>query len=159
MAFTLNFGKYKNKTFEWLFFHDPGYVWWMIEKNIPERFSKVESKRFEDLVRRAKHLKIPGLCSWCNQRTITRMFLTQHTSGGLAKVDFDCDECHPFGSSPTVSLVPSFFTPDFYRNYDKTGANFMIEAIKSAYFKDPSYRMTQKRMEDFFNDRNNFMNF
>ena len=131
----------------------------MTEKNIPERFSKGERKRFEDLVRRAKHLRIPGLCSWCQIRPITRMFLTQHTSGGLARVDFDCDECHPHGSPPTASLKPSFFTPDFYRNYDKTGASFMIGAIKYAYFKDSSYRMTQKRLEDFFDNPDNFMNF
>ena len=29
MAYTLGFGKYKDRTLEWLFFNDPGYVWWM----------------------------------------------------------------------------------------------------------------------------------
>jgi len=32
MAYTLGFGKYNGKTLEWLFFNDPGYVWWMIDK-------------------------------------------------------------------------------------------------------------------------------
>jgi hypothetical protein len=32
MAYTLGFGKYKDRTLEWLFFNDPGYVWWMIDK-------------------------------------------------------------------------------------------------------------------------------
>ena len=29
MAYTLGFGKHKDRTLEWLFFNDPGYVWWM----------------------------------------------------------------------------------------------------------------------------------
>lgn len=160
MAFTLNFGKYNGKTFEWLLFHDPGYVWWMIEENIPaDKFLETEKRRFDDLVRRAKHLRIPGLCSWCKKKPITRMFLTKHISGGLARVDFDCDVCYPGGGSPTASLEPSFFTPDYYRNYDKMGAKFMIDSIKHAYFNDSSYKMTQKRMEDFFNNPQNFTQF
>jgi len=32
MAYTVGFGKHKDRTLEWLFFNDPGYVWWMIEE-------------------------------------------------------------------------------------------------------------------------------
>lgn len=87
------------------------------------------------------------------------MFLTLHISGGLGRVDFDCDECEPGGSSVSVPLTPSFFTPDYYRNYDKTGARFLIDAIKWAYYRNSSERMTQQKMEDFFNNPNNFVNF
>lgn len=161
MAYTLGFGKHAERTLEWLFFNDPGYVWWMIKDHVhTQRLHGAALSRFNDLVRRARHLRVPGTCIWCRKgRAISRMFLTQHISGGLAKVDFDCDTCYPMGGSPTAGTVPSFFTPDFYRGYDKTGATFMIRAIKYAYFKDESYRMTQKRLEEFFDNPDNFVNF
>ena len=162
MAHRLKFGKHKGKTLEWLFFNDPGYVEYITKKGInndPRKFPPYARDRFQDLVRRASHLKIPGLCPWCKKRPITRMFFTQHISGGLAGVDFDCDVCEPKGSSPSTSLKPAFFTPDIYRNYDKTGARFLIRAIKHAYFKNPSFKMTQKRLEEFFNYLENFVNF
>ncbi|MEW6675438.1 MAG: hypothetical protein AB1348_05480 [Nitrospirota bacterium] len=92
-------------------------------------------------------MKIPGLCPWCNKRPVTRMFLTLHISRGLGRVDFDCDKCSPGGGSLSMPLKPAFFTPDYYRNYDKTGAKFLIDAIKYAYFKNSSIRMTQKKKE------------
>lgn len=160
MAFKLGFGKHAERTLEWLFFNDPGYVWWMIDNDIAsQRLHGAARARFEDLVRRAQHLRVPGMCTWCKKKPITRMFLTIHISGGLARVDFDCDTCAPGGGSLTTALRPGFFTPDLYRSYDKTGAKFMIRRIKHTYFGDVFFRMTQQRLEEFFDNPNNFVNF
>ncbi len=162
MAHTLNFGKHEGKSLEWLFFNDPAYVEFIIKKGIhndASKFSALARDRFIILVRRASHLIIPGRCSWCKKKPITRMFLTQHISGGLARVDFDCEDCYPMGSSYSSSLKSSFFTPDLYRNYDKFGARELIKAIKYAYFGDSTYRMTQGRMENFFDNPSFFVNF
>jgi hypothetical protein len=56
-------------------------------------------------------------------------------------------------------MRPGFFTPDLYRSYDKTGARFMVRSIKHAYFGDVSHRMTQARLEAFFDNPTNFVNF
>ena len=149
------FGKHKGKTVEWIFFHDPGYVWWLIQERVELRGAV--RARFEQLVQRASPLRIPGLCPWCNTRPITRMFSTLHISGGLAGVSFDCDECEAQGGSLSTPSVPSFYTPDRFRSYDKTGADIMIGAIKHAYFGSRSARMTQKRMEEFFDNPDNFV--
>jgi hypothetical protein len=159
MSFIINFGKHSGKTLEWIYFHDPGYIYWMTGNNMQEKLPPMTKERFEDLLRRASYLKIPGMCKWCNQRPITRMFMTLHPSGGLADVAFDCDKCYPLGGSYSVPTYPSFYTPDFFRQYDKTGAYFLVQAIKRVYFGDPSIKMTQKRMEDFFNNPINFVNF
>ena len=66
--------------------------------------------RFDQLVRRAKHLAVPGKCKHC-KLPITRMSLTEHPSGGLARVDFFCDGCD-LGSSRSALITPSFYTPD-----------------------------------------------
>jgi hypothetical protein len=160
MALSLRFGKHKGRTVEWLFFNDPGYVYWMVEQGIDKDtkwFNVHQQSEFEALIRKASHIRIPGICSWCRQEPVTRMFLTVHTSGGLACVDFDCDNCAPEGRG-SVALPPGFWTPDFFRNYDKTGAKFLVDAIKSRMFGSRSHRMTEKRITEFWSNNDNFVN-
>ena len=156
MAYTLGFGRYKERTLEWLFFNDPGYVWWMIDKGADENLKGGARRRFEQLVRRARHLAVPGHCRHCT-RPISRMSLTEHTSGGLARIDFFCGECHHDGGSLSLLTQPAFYTPDFFKSYDKLGGKFLVEAIKAAYY-GKKVRMTQAKMEEFFDDPKNFVN-
>ena len=155
MTHLVGFGRYKDKTLEWLFFHDPGYVWWMIAEDATKNLRGPARARFDQLVRRAKHLAIPGKCKHCN-RAVSRMSVSEHPSGGLARVDFFCDACD-LGGSRSFLTIPSFYTPDFFRNYDKLGGKFLSDAIKQAYY-GPKVRMTQAKMEEFFDDPNNFVN-
>lgn len=159
MAYKLGFGKHAERTIEWLFFNDPGYVWWMIANNADKNLHGAARQRFDDLVRRARHLRVPGKCWQCRSRPIARMFLTRHISGGLGRVDFFCDTCKYEGGSPSYSTTPAFYTPDFFRDYDKTGGRFLVDEIKCAYFGNSKHRMTQSRMEEFFDTPGNFINF
>ncbi len=154
MTFKLTFGKYKGKTFEWIFFHDPSYVYWINDNDIQRKFSFESRSRFNDLVRRASRLKIPGLCPSCHERPITTMFFTYDLSGRLGEVDFNCDQCQPYGST-----VSTWRTPSFAPIQDRLGTEILIYAIKDAYFRSSKIRMTQKRMEAFFNSPDNFENF
>ena len=153
--YKVGFGKHKDKTLEWLFFNDPGYVWWMLDNGAEERLYGHARTRFDKLVQRARHLAVPGHCAHCSQ-TVSTMSLTRHISGGLARVDFFCRECHHDGGS-SVLTTPAFYTPDFFRNYDKRGGKFLVDAIKYRYFGG-KVRMTQARMEEFFDDPHNFEN-
>jgi hypothetical protein len=155
MAYTLGFGKYNGKTLEWLFFNDPGYVWWMIDKGADGNLGGAARTRFDQLVRGAWHLKIPGRCRHC-EKPISRMSLIEHPSGGLARADFFCDTCH-HDSGAYLLTTPAFYTPDFFKNYDKLGGKILVEAIKYAYYGRKA-RMTQAKMEEFFDDPSHFMN-
>jgi hypothetical protein len=155
MAYTLGFGKHADKTLEWLFFNDPGYVWWMIHERAEKNLSGAARTRFDQLVRRAKHLAIPGKCQHCS-KPISRMCLTEHPSGGLTRVDFFCDTCHHIGSR-SILTTPAFYTPDLFKRYDKRGAEFLVSAIKSAYYGE-KVRMTQAKMEEFFDEPSHFAN-
>lgn len=155
MTYKVGFGRHKDRTLEWLFFNDPGYVWWMIEHDAQMHLRGSARTRFDQLVKRAKHLAIPGTCKHCSA-PISRMSLTMHPSGGLALVDFFCNVCHHDGGSLSVLATPSFYTPDFFRNYDKLGAKFLVDAIKFAYFHK-KVRMTQAKMEEFFDNSRNFV--
>lgn len=84
------------------------------------------------------------------------MSLSEPPNGGLARVDFFCDRCD-LGGVRSVLVPPSFYTPDFFRSYDKLGGKFLVDAIKRAYY-GPKVRMTQVKMEEFFDTPSNFVN-
>ena len=156
MAYTVGFGKHKDRTLEWLFFNDPGYIWWMIDQGANKNLRGAARTRFDQLVRRARHLAVPGKCLHCS-KPISRMSLIEHSSGGLARIDFFCDTCHHSGGTPSFLTTPAFYTPDFFRFYDKLGGKFLVDAIKHAYY-GKKVRMTQTKMEEFFNEPSNFIN-
>jgi hypothetical protein len=158
MAEVVGFGKYSVRTLEWLFFNDPGYPWWMVDSGAVGKLEAAARSRFEDLLRRARHLRVPGRCARCEQ-PITRMFLTRHQGGGLADVGFFCDAHGPEGNAFGVMARPSFYTPDIFKDYDKRGGQVLVRAIKQAYFGAKPPRMTQRVMERFFDDPLNFANF
>ncbi len=128
MSYTVGFGKHKDKTLEWLFFNDPGYVWWMIGQGAEEKLKEATRTRFDRLVQRAKHLAIPGNCKHCIQ-PVSRMSITEHTSGGLARVNFFCSTCQHEGSRSMLT-TPAFYTPTSIKRYDKLGGKILVEAIK-----------------------------
>lgn len=152
----LYFGEYKGKTLEWILFHNPGYFLWIRGEGIQNNskfFSSQALSRFNDLLRRARHLRIPGLCHRCRTNPIEWAVLIDDLRGKLAGVEFSCGKCKLYCGA---AVVPSFFhTPSF----DKLGTRILIDAIKYAYFGDKSISMTQKRMEEFFDIPNNFVNF
>jgi len=128
----------------------------MIDKGADESLKQATRTRFEQLVRRAKHLAVPGKCRHC-PKPISRMSVIEHTSGGLARVDFFCEKCHHSGGSHWLLITPGFYSPDLFRNYDKLGGKFLVDAIKYAYY-GKKVRMTQAKMEEFFDEPSNFVN-
>ena len=45
----------------------------------------------------------------------------------------------------------------FFKSYDKLGGKFLVETIKHAYYGE-KVRMTQAKIEEFFNDPSHFFN-
>lgn len=87
------------------------------------------------------------------------MFLTRHVSGGLGAVEFLCGKCGYDGGSPSFPTTPAFYTPDFFRDYDKTGGKFLVQEIKYAYYDSKPPKMMQTKMEEFFDTPEHFVNF
>ncbi len=154
----LYFGKRKGKTLEWLFFNDPGYMGWMIKEGVAQDFSPKLRERFETLVQRASHLKLPGSCNSCHKMPITKMALNKHFQGGVSHVDFLCDSCKPTESKFYDSSNPTLLIVGIVKGYDKLSQKIVLDHIKRAYFSSTSHRLTQKRLESFFDDPNNFVN-
>ncbi|MCX5799641.1 MAG: hypothetical protein NTU90_08795, partial [Proteobacteria bacterium] len=156
------FGKYKDESLEWLFFHDPAYVLWIVKENIHQdkfKFTNEARNRFEELMKRASHLRIPGLRKWCKSRPISRMFYTFDMRGKVVGIHFDCDVCRPDGSSFSLPHTPSFFPPFSEMNFDKTAYRLLLDSIRQVYFGSTSVKLTQGRLEEFFNNQQNFVDF
>jgi hypothetical protein len=149
MSHKLTIRPYKGKTYEWLFFHDPKFVTWVIEKDIPSQrhnFSEEQEEYFRELYRRASHLT--GLvCPYCKKRPITRMCLLYNPHWqGLNNVKFDCDECGYPGGAPDGYVRPSFFPPG--EDLSKSEHKIIVSAIRHQFIDEG--RLTQKAMEQFF---------
>jgi len=156
MSYKVGFGKHRDRTLEWLFFNDPGYAWWIIDNGATKNLSSGARARFDALIRRAKHLRVPGRCDYCSEPA-TKMILV-YGAGGLASVDFVCDDRHYDSGNRSYAMKPAFYTPDYFKNYDKLGARILVNAIKRR-FLPANQRMAQKAMEAFFDDPNNFVNY
>jgi hypothetical protein len=151
----MEFGKHRGKTLEWLFFNDPGYVRWMIDKVVAKKFNRLVRNRFEYLVWRAMNLAVPGKCRHCN-RPISLMSLNKDSSGRLAQVDFLCDKCSQIGGSRSLLTTPAFFIPASFNSRDKRGEKVLVDSIKYAFY-GKKVSMTQEKMEEFFDEPSNFV--
>lgn len=160
-AYTLPFGKHKDRTLEWLFFNDPGYVAWALREGVHRRLAPPAQQRLGRLIVRADSLAIPTPCRECGLRPVRCMVLIAAgtTTGGLAKVSFSCGQCRPPDSTNYSFARPTLLVTDLSNAYDKMGAEILIRAVKRAYWGDPGYRMTQGRLEAFFDNPDNFLRF
>ena len=150
----LEFGRHKRKTLEWAFFNAPWYVDWMHKNGVHmNQFHGDDLEYFRELYRRASSLT--GLCSYCKKRQVTRMGLTNMSNTGmLGSVGFYCDECEYTGGGPTEYVSPTFWT---HMTWMPRCEQLMItRAIKDRYI-GWEYRLTQKRMEEFFMNDANFL--
>jgi len=149
----LKFGKkHYGRTLEYILFHNPGYIEFMLNNHIVPRNMP---SRFWYLVTRAMHLKIPGRCPWyCKgKKAVTRMCLHATHDGRLGSVTFDCDTCEPDNMRWTM-VRPSFLVSTYFHHYDKTGGRILVDAIRSAY--DLPDVLRQDAMETFFENDDNF---
>lgn len=152
MPYRLTFGKHRGKTFEWLLFHDPGYVWWLEEQfhDQPGMFPPLVRRHFKQLLQRASHLRVPGGCRHCGTAPVARMVLQADRDGRLIDVEFTCEACAPVPGPGVAVGRPGFRTPDLFHDYDKAGGKRLVGAIKAAFFGSSSFRMTEAQIQAFF---------
>ena len=70
---------------------------------------------------------------------------------------FTCGLCEPMERLFSEPMIPSFLRGDYFRNYDKTENQILLKAIKLAYWGNPSIKMNQDRMEELFDNLDNFI--
>lgn len=145
-----------------ILFKDPGYVFWLWDGGYLKNrgiYTPQQLQSIATIIRRASHLKIPGYCTWCNdKRPATRMFMTKTYNETLARVDFDCDRCEYEGGSLSIPITPGFKGSDIFKKFDKKGGEILANAIKYAYFGDKKKRLNKNVLEAFWTNEDNFVN-
>lgn len=146
-------GKFASKTLPQIVFADLDYFCWM--------------RTAEGLLRtQALHEEYQYISECIKKIRINKdnpdLYVVEYVyyPGTHAFVRFDIVEKerppHTGGSPTTRSKHINLNSFISSKNYDKSGAKFMIESLKNHYFGE-SYIMTKKRCEDFFKDTSNFV--
>ncbi len=155
MSYKLSFGEHEGRTFEWLFFHAPWYVEFIISRGMLRQrhvFEEDESEYFRELYRRACGLT--GQCRDCNERPIERLGLAWQHNGNLGMVGFWCDQCEYMGGSRAAYHPASFFVEAY--TLARCDQKRITKEIKRLYLG--RCKLTQEKMEAFFRNDTNFHN-
>ena len=155
MHYTLNFGKYKGKTFEWVFFNDSSYAKWLYSKGILRTrhdYDFEEEEYFNELYSRASHLT--GICRYCDgNRTVTRKALSLCGKDSIACLC--CDDCVPLEGQYIYYEEPMLFIADILPT--KLQAPIARKLLAN-YLDTPLKKVTQATMEKFFREDRFFVN-
>jgi hypothetical protein len=148
----VSFGKHRGKTLPQILFKDPDWFFWALEEDVFR--GKHPEREITDIAQKAQNI--------APKEGTPESMLVQYTIHPIVEKLADVDlvphsrPAHE-GSSPTQRK--HCFDLSFGRelaNYDKTGADIIIRAIKFHYFGDCGYRMTKARCEAFFDEPSNF---
>lgn len=149
----LNFGKHKGKTLPWVVFHDPDWFYWACEDGIFEDKGTLK-KEARVVYKRSRSIKIPQTKS---ERQVAEYGFNDRKER-FVNLEIVPDSRPPHAGSTQVFRLPviDLSVPRDARSYDKLGYRILLKAVKFILFRDPEYRMTEKRCGRFFNKKSNF---
>ena len=146
----LKFKKHKGKTLPEVFFCDPGWFFWVFERDIFKDRIVIEA---EDLYRKVSYVKIP---TFMDEEVVVDYFWTH----GNIFVDF---EIVPASKPINEEYYECFrdevidFTIVYRWNlHDRNGYHIFMRKYKYYRFGAKDFRMSKKDCEDFFEDNDNF---
>lgn len=153
----MTFGVHIGKTFEWVIIHDPDYIVWMKKVGADEVHLKgAELDKFNRLEAKARRMKVRKLCDLCKKNLATQMAIISDGNKRLLAVKFICPRAdHKMPEGALVGPV-SLLAWNRFKNGDKKGAARVVREISSALMGDNLLDATQKELELFFANDDNF---
>lgn len=154
---TLTFGRHKGKSLPQIVFSDPDWFFWAHEEGTFRGKGRLETEA-EEIHKRACAIRIPETVEVGDDDDLVVEYLIHQPTGKFAKFEI-VPKSRPLhvGSSPASRLpVIDLSAPRRIGQYDKLGYRIMIGELKYYVFGDPSYHMTRRRCERFFEDDDNF---
>lgn len=142
--------KHKGKTLPQVVFIDPDYFFWGYEKEIFKGVLKAEA---EEIYYKAKHIKIPQRDG--EQRVV--IYYIHRPTGKFESMELIPGSSVISDDYELILNVIDLSVPRQISSYDKCGSKEIILRTKAILFKNPSYKMTRARCEEFFNDANRFV--
>jgi hypothetical protein len=143
----LTFSKHIGRSLPWVIFHDPDWFFWACDKHIFKTTAlQLEAK---ELYQKCCSIEIPD-----NKNNEYVIEYTYSLHGGSFRVMEKVPRTQEQHSRSTRRSVISFGMAKDY--YDKQAYRLFIHCVKFILYSDESYKMTEQRCADFFNDNSNF---
>ena len=167
----IDFGRYKGKTAPQLVFVDPDYFFWGIDNGL---FTNANSKLREeayDVADKAQRIRIQRL-TYLRTSKFVAVYILCSMVGFFKDMQivpqvvyddsnsFICDGNSFIRDDNSLYIALDVINLSIpYQNayYGRTGARFLVYAVKQYLFGDRYYRMTAKRAAAFFEDDDNFL--
>ena len=148
---TLTFGKHKGKTLPQVMFSDPDWFFHGLENGY---FKGSLFPQARDIYQKSRAIRVP-------RRNGEKRFIEYFidlASGKFVTLHVIRGDMESYGlvSKNMILEVIDMGLPREIARYDKTGYHNFLCAMKAILFGDPSYKMTKRRCEEFFNDDGNF---
>jgi hypothetical protein len=146
----LTFGKHKGKTLPQIIIADFDWFYWARDAEI---FKGKLAEEADDLMAKATHIRIP--------KRKPKKWEVEYVSdrgGRFCGFSFvKCDSPYYDRTGNTLRLpVLDFLVIRRRKKYDKGGYRVFVDGFRRAFF-GPRRRITKRRAERFFADRNNFV--
>jgi hypothetical protein len=148
---TLTFGKHKGKTLPQLMFIDPDWFYHGLEKGYFKGSLFLQAK---EIHRKSCAIRVPRRHR--EKRFVE--YIVDRGSGKFATLHMITGDMESYLSHAKNMIleVIDMRVPREIKNYDKTGYQNFLSAIKAILFGDPGHKMTKRRCEEFFENDENF---
>ena len=149
----LSFGKHMGKSIPQVMFADPGWFFYLYQKGAFDAWYSTESNA---VYHRSRSIKVPQPVDTGDERKIVEHIFLWGTFRRVQLVPESEPQHHGAGTVVRKRVIDMSMPWSMNGGYDKLGGQLMISGLKGIIFGDPSYKMTKKRCEEFFNDHDNF---
>ncbi len=151
----LNFGQFSEKSMEWVALKEPCYYYWIVRNGVHDaQFFDTAYDHFALLTKRLHALKLKTSCQTCQTAMAEGMVITQDDKNRVSSVFFHCTTC---AKAEGLRLFrPSLLAWPMNHDKDRFGSQKVRTALLAACGAPMLEASTQKEMEAFFSDPENF---
>jgi len=141
----ISFGKHKDKTLPQVMFNNADWFFWAYENRC---FKNGLAHQAREIYRRSRCIRVPEID---NQERVVKYEIYKSKFQTMCLIPNI-----PGMQGENVSRLIDFYTPKKYAQYDKTGFNNFVHALKGILFGNPGRYMTKAICEEFFSNDSNF---
>ena len=148
---TLTFGKHKGKTLPQVMFSDPDWFYHGLENGYFKGSLFLQAR---EIYRKSCAMRVPRR----NGEKRFVEYIVDRGSGKFATLHVITGDMESYGrfAKNMILEVIDMRVPRETAKYDKSGYQNFLSAMKAILFGDPSYKMTKRRCEEFFESDENF---
>jgi hypothetical protein len=145
----LDFGKHYRLSLSQVMFRDPDWFFWAMESGVLARHGY--ESRAAEICDRATHIRIPraGSAPWVAKYVVRRerLWAVEVVPASFPR-EFN---------APCLPWFDLSYARSLCGRMDKTGADLIVRAVKSAWYGNSSERMDRQKCDGFFKSDEHFV--